>query len=174
MELNLRILQNETNFKDLEKKIFKIVCKQAQEALKKLLEDIDQAILESRDKDKFKVKDIKKRTLDTLFGEVTIERRYYKDSNDEFRFLLDEYLNIPANERQSPALKEIALDLVKELPYRKAADKIDNILETSASHTAIFNWVQREGEKLSKEAETKQLDFFRDCLLYTSPSPRDS
>ncbi|PXV60007.1 uncharacterized protein UPF0236 [Halanaerobium congolense] len=165
MELNLRILQNETNFKDLEKKIFKIVCKQAQEALKKLLEDIDQAILESRDKDKFKVKDIKKRTLDTLFGEVTIERRYYKDSNDEFRFLLDEYLNIPANERQSPALKEIALDLVKELPYRKAADKIDNILETSASHTAIFNWVQREGAKLSKEAETKQIDLFRDGLI---------
>ena len=165
MELNLRILQNETNFKDVEKKIFRIVCKQAQTALKKLLEDIDQAIMENRDKDKFKLKDIKKRTIDTLFGEVTIERRYYKDSNDEFRFLLDEYLNLPANERQSPALKEIALDLVQELPYRKAADKIDNILETSASHTAIFNWVQREGEKLSKEAETKQLDFFRDGLI---------
>lgn len=165
MELNLRILQNETNFKDLEKEIFRIVCKESRKRFKKILEEIDQAIMESRDKDKFKLKDIKKRTLDTLFGDVTIERRYYKDSNDEFRFLLDEYLNIPANERQSPALKEIALDLVQELPYRKAADKIDNILETSASHTAIFNWVQKEGSKLAKEAETKQLDFFRDGLI---------
>ncbi|MFW5961960.1 MAG: UPF0236 family transposase-like protein, partial [bacterium] len=157
MELNLRILQNETNFKDLEKEIFRIVCKESRKRFKKILEEIDQAIMESRDKDKFKLKDIKKRTIDTLFGEVTVERRYYKDSNNEFRFLLDEYLNIPANERQSPALKEIALDLVQELPYRKAADKIDNILEASTSHTAIFNWVQREGDKLSKEAETKQL-----------------
>jgi len=165
LELELRILQNKTNFKDLEKEIFRIVCKEARIRFKKILEKIDQAIMDSRDKDKFKLKDIKKRTIDTLFGDVTIERRYYKDSNDKFRFLLDEYLNIPANERQSPALKEIALDLVQELPYRKAADKIDNILETSASHTAIFNWVQREGEKLSKEAETKQLDFFRDGLI---------
>lgn len=165
MELDLRILQNKNNFKDLEKEIFRIVCKKSKKRFKKILEEIDQAIMENRDKDKFKLKDIKKRTIDTLFGDVTIERRYYKDSNDEFRFLLDEYLNIPANERQSPALKEIALDLVQELPYRKAADKIENILETSASHTAIFNWVQREGDKLSKEAETKQLDFFRDGLI---------
>lgn len=165
MELNLRILQNETNFKDLEKKIFKIVCKQAREILKRLLEKIDEIIMESRDKDKFDNKDIKKRTLDTLFGEVTIKRRYYKDSNDDFRFLLDEYLNIPANKRQSPALKEIALDLVTELPYRKAADKIENILETSTSHSSIFNWVQKEGSKLAKEAETKQHDFFNDGLI---------
>ena len=165
MELNLRILQKETNFKDLERKIFRIVCNEAREILKKYLENIDQAIMECRDKDKFKLKDIKERTFDTLFGEVTIERRYYKDSNDEFRFLLDEYLNIPANDRQSPALKEIALDLVKELPYRKTADKIDNILEISTSHTTVFNWVQKEGSKLSKEAETKQLDFFRDGLI---------
>ncbi|PUU88684.1 UPF0236 family transposase-like protein, partial [Halanaerobium sp.] len=148
MELDLRILQNNTNFKDVEKEIFRIVCKEARERFKKILEEIDQAIMENRDKDKFKLKDIKKRTIDTLFGEVTIKRRYYQDSNDKFRFLLDQYLNIPANERQSPALKEIALDLVKELPYRKAADKIDNILESSTSHTAIFNWVQKEGAKL--------------------------
>ncbi|WP_369414192.1 UPF0236 family transposase-like protein [Halanaerobium polyolivorans] len=96
-----------------------MVCNQAREILKRLLEKIDEIIMESRDKDKFDNKDIKKRTLDTLFGEVTIKRRYYKDSNDDFRFLLDEYLNIPANKRQSPALKEIALDLVTELPYRK-------------------------------------------------------
>ena len=165
MELNLRILQKETNFKDLERKIFRIVCNEAREILKKYLENIDQAIMECRDKDKFKLKDIKERTFDTLFGEVTIERRYYKDSNDEFRFLLDEYLNIPANDRQSPALKEIALDLVKELPYRKTADKIDNILETSTSHTTVFNWVQKEGSKLSKEAETKRFDLFRDGLI---------
>jgi len=57
--------------------------------------------MDSRDKDKFKLKDIKKRTIDTLFGDVTIERRYYKDSNDKFRFLLDEYLNIPANLHKS-------------------------------------------------------------------------
>ena len=165
MELDLRILQNNTNFKDVEKEIFRIVCKEARKRFKKILEEIDQAIMENRDKDKFKLKDIKERTIDTLFGEVTIKRRYYQDSNDKFRFLLDQYLNIPANERQSPALKEIALDLVKELPYRKAADKIDNILESSTSHTAIFNWVQKEGAKLSKEAERKQKDLFVDGLI---------
>ncbi|PUU87377.1 UPF0236 family transposase-like protein, partial [Halanaerobium sp.] len=80
MELDLRILQNKTNFKDVEKEIFRIVCKEARKRFKKILEEIDQAIMENRDKDKFKLKDIKERTIDTLFGEVTIKRRYYQDS----------------------------------------------------------------------------------------------
>jgi len=61
LELELRILQNKTNFKDLEKEIFRIVCKEARIRFKKILEKIDQAIMDSRDKDKFKLKDIKKR-----------------------------------------------------------------------------------------------------------------
>jgi hypothetical protein len=67
LELDLKILKIETNFKDVEKGTFRIVCKQDQETLKKLLEKIDQAIMENRDEDRFKLKDIKKRTLDTLF-----------------------------------------------------------------------------------------------------------
>ena len=74
----------------------------------------------------FKNKDLKERTFDTLFGEVTIERRYYKDSNDEFRFLLDEYLNIPANERQSPALKEIEHLFVEADGIHISLQKDDN------------------------------------------------
>ena len=165
MELNTRILQNGANFKDLEENIFEFVCKYGQEILKEILENIDQTILESRDKDKFKCKDKRERTFDTIFGEVTIERRYYKDINDEYRYLLDEYLNIPPDQRQSPGLKEIALDLVRDLPYRKASKKIDDILETSTSHSSIFNWVQDLGSKLSKEDKTKQIDLFRDGVI---------
>ncbi|MFW6000866.1 MAG: UPF0236 family transposase-like protein [Halanaerobium sp.] len=58
---------------------------------------MDQTTMESRDKDKFKVKDIKKRTIDTLFGEVTDVRRYYKYSNDEFIFHFRKMIKIGEN-----------------------------------------------------------------------------
>ena len=44
----LRIIQQVNNFKDLEQKIFKVVCQQAQDALKDVLILIDDKLMEHR------------------------------------------------------------------------------------------------------------------------------
>lgn len=161
----LMVLQKADNFKDLEQEIYELVCKVAREKLKEVLKLIDDTIMENRDKDVFKNKDMKKRTIKTIVGPITIKRRYYKDTNGEYHYLLDEYLNLPEYERQSPALKEMAIDMVQDLSYRKSSEKIEKSIGVSTSHVAIHNWVQDLGSKIAKEDEKKCHDLFTYGLI---------
>lgn len=168
----LRIIQDVDNFKDLEQEIFKTICQKAQKTLKEVLIIIDDKLMELRNKDVLKNKDTKKREIKTMFGVVELKRRYYKDINGDYHFLLDEYLGIPENERQSPALKEIALKLVKDLSYRKSAEKIEKIIDVKTSHSTIHNWVQKLGKKIRRKKEEKRKNLFQAGLIPGNNEPR--
>lgn len=159
------ILQNVDDFKELEREIYKLVCKITREKLKEVLKLIDEEIMKNRDKDIFENKDMRERTIKTIVGPLTIKRRYYEDVNGNYHCLLDEYLNLPDYARQSPGLKEAALDVVKDLSYRKTSEKVEELLGVSASPSAIHNWVQKLGSKITKEADKKRQDLFKDGLI---------
>src|SRR6056297_214409 len=119
------ILQNADDFKDLEKEIYKLVCKITRVKLKEILKLMDEEIMKNRDKNIFENKDMRERTIKTIVGSLTIKRRYYEDVKGNYHFLLDEYLNLPDHARQSRGLKEAALDVVKDLSYRKTSEKVE-------------------------------------------------
>jgi hypothetical protein len=154
------ILQNVDDFKELEKEIYKLVCKITREKLKEVLKLIDKEIMKNRDKKIFENKDMRERTIKTIVGPLTIKRRYYEDINGNYHFLLDEYLNIPNYDRQSPGLKDAALEIIKDLSYRKTAEKVEKLLGVSSSPSAIHNWVQKFGSKIAKEADKKRHELF--------------
>jgi len=154
------ILENVDNFKELEEEIYQLVCSLVIEKIKEVLKEIDDVIKDSRDKEIFEIKDMKERTIKTLFGSITIKRRYYEDPQGNYHYLLDEYLNLPSNDRQSPDLKEAAIKLIKDESYRKSAQKIEELLGVSTSHSAIHNWVQKLGEKIKKESQKKSDNLF--------------
>ncbi len=158
----LSILQNSDSFKEFEEKFNKEVRKKANKGFKKTLDCIDKAIMENRDKDRFKNKDTKKRTLKTKTGELELKRRYYKDKKeDEYCFLLDEYLGIPAYERQSPALKDVAIKEVAKSTFRSTQETIEELLDISVSHQSIHNWVQKLGSKKAKEEKETTEELFK-------------
>jgi len=156
----LMVLQNSDDFKELEEKIYKLICETVRNKLKEVLELIDEEIMKNRDKEVFKNKDKKSRTIKTIVGPIELERRYYRDIQGNYHFLLDEYLNIPDYDRQSPGLKEAAIMMIKDMPYRKSAEKIEDLLKVSVSHSAIHNWVQDLGEKIAKEEDKKRHELF--------------
>jgi len=159
------ILENVDNFKELEKEIYQLVCSIVRENIKEVLKEIDNVLKDSRNKEIFKSEDIKERTIKTLVGPITIKRRYYSDPQGNYHFLLDEYLNIPSNDRQSPGLKEAAIKLIKDESYRKSAQKVEELLGVSTSHSSIHNWVQELGEKIKKESQKKSFDLFNYGLV---------
>jgi len=161
----LRIIQQVNNFKDLEQKIFKVVCQQAQDALKDVLILIDDKLMEHRNKELLDNRGIRKREIKTLFGIIEFKRRYYEDSNGDYHYLLDEYLGIPENDRQSPALKEVAFKLIKDLSYRKSAEKLENIIDVSTSHSTIHNWVQDLGARIRQKRKEKRERLFQAGLI---------
>ena len=168
------ILENVDNFKELEEEIYQLVCSLVIEKIKEVLKEIDDVLKDSRDKEIFEIKDMKERTIKTLFGSITIKRRYYEDPQGNYHYLLDEYLNLPSNDRQSPGLKEAAIKLIKDESYRKSAQKIEELLGVSTSHSAIHNWVQKLGEKIKKESQKKSDNLFEHGLIPGQPEKKAS
>lgn len=173
IELIISIIQEVDNFKDLERKLFEFICLKTIKALEETLLLIDEKLKEERDKEVLKNKGFRKRKIKTLFGVIELKRRYYKDSNGDYHYLLDEYLGIPANDRQSPALKEVAFELIQDLSYRKSAEKVEEILGVSTSHSTIHNWVQDLGERIRRKRAEKRERLFEAGLLPESDKKRE-
>ncbi|MDR9756627.1 MAG: UPF0236 family protein [Thermoanaerobacterales bacterium] len=86
------------------------------------LEKIDEEILKTRDKKRYKCIRFEERTGVTIFGEFTIKRRLYKDTEtNTYHFLLDEALGWASRQRLSPKMREVTVDLATEVPFRRAA-----------------------------------------------------
>ena len=71
-----------------EEEIFKWACSLAQEVSKALLEEIDEELMRQKDQS-LKVECLKEHRVITVFGDVRIKRRLYRDSNGKHCFLLD-------------------------------------------------------------------------------------
>ena len=88
--------ENKINFKDLEKKIFKIGCKSACEMMKEFLQELDRLLMKSRNKSIYRHKGHRKTCIKTLMGEVEYSRAVYEVIDDKperkFVYLLDEYM----------------------------------------------------------------------------------
>lgn len=126
------------------KQIEQLVWRQLQEtfsvAMKSILEDMDKQIAEERDKKRYRLLAKRKTTLVSLFGEIEVERNYYRDrEKDEYVFLLDRYLEFEGTGAFSPLIEEAALELAITGPsYRKAADSLETLLGYRViSHEAI-------------------------------------
>ncbi|WML28953.1 ISLre2 family transposase [Neobacillus sp. OS1-32] len=135
--------KNSTIYPNL-KQIEQLVWRQLQETfsgvMKTLLEDMDQQIAEERNKKRYRLLDKRTTTLDSLFGEITIERNYYRDrEKNEYVYLLDRYLEFEGAGTFSPLIEEAALELAITGPsYRKAAESLETLLGYRViSHEAI-------------------------------------
>ena len=108
------VANNEVNFNDLEKKIFKFVCNLGCCILKTLLESYDNKIKENRDKKTFRHKGYKINSIKTVLGVVTYKRAVYeytvnentKNECKKYIFLLDELVSITAIGKISANLVE--------------------------------------------------------------------
>jgi len=157
----LMILQKADNFKDLEMLIFRFICGLVRRVFVLVLKEIDKELMKNRNKSRLKHEDLNERTIETMFGSITIKRRYYYDNKeDEYKYLLDEYLGLPSNDRVSPGFKELTLEFIQDESYRKSADKANKKSEASASHTSIWKWVQEFGSKLRAETKRKKEELF--------------
>jgi len=126
------------------------------------LEKIDEEILKTRDKKRYKCIRFEERTGVTIFGEFTIKRRLYKDTEtNTYHFLLDEALGWASRQRLSPKMREIALDLATEVPFRRAA-RIMSQLVPGITTMSVWEIVKQAGEGMQKEGENLRQAVFED------------
>ena len=135
-----------------EEEISKWACRLAQELAKVSLEDIDEALMKEKEKD-LKVECLKEHRVITIFGDVRIRQRLYRNSNGENRLLLDEKIGLDKGCHVSPKIKEVATFISSYLPFIRAEEILRAILPSGISHTSIHRLV---GKLIDPYIEAKE------------------
>jgi len=120
---------------------------------------MDEQLAETRDKRRYQLKDKRKTTIQTLFGEVTFRRNYYLDrKTGTYTYLLDAMLQFDGAQSISPCLEETAISLAVECSsYRKAARTLEKMVGYAVmSHEAIRQLVLEAQVSLHRPIHERQ------------------
>jgi hypothetical protein len=132
------------NAREWEATIYRQACTEAQKHATTHLKELDEALFGQRPAD-WRVVGFRERTLVTRFGEVCFRRRLYRDEHGCYRFLLDEYLRLPAHQAATPDMQAICTALASELSFRKAAKRLKHVLAGVLSTSTCWRLLQRTG-----------------------------
>ncbi|MBE3595013.1 MAG: ISLre2 family transposase [Candidatus Carbobacillus altaicus] len=164
------------NFKHMEQSLFILLSEIFVEQFEEILKQLDEQIMEQRDKNRYRLKDQRPLTIQTLFGEVTIERRMYIDrQTGQTQYLLDQYLSIEGNKTISPNLEDWAIRLAVEgTSYRKAANLLKEWFgKPVLSHETIRQkLIERGIQNQKEEAEQHPLPQEEDTKQKNKPKPK--
>lgn len=164
----LSLNDNGVTFKDLEKKIYKYACDEACNALKEVLESLDEKLMNERDTKVYRNKGRKQTCLRTIMGDIEYSRRIYEfkleDGKKATKYLLDEYLGMDTIGNVSINLVETILTNVSELSFRKTSENIKLMCNQEISAQGVWNVVQTVGEKI-KDIENRKIELNDNGLL---------
>lgn len=159
-------MTKDINFKDIEDKIFSLACDIAKSVTENILEAIDSDIMKSRDKSRYRLKDTIRTSIKTMYGDVSYDRRYYYDNEENcYTYLLDEILKIRKTGLYSPNMVDIILNDSMNLSYRKTAESINRATNQNISAVAAWKVVQQIGINIQAEEEQLIKDMNRGIKL---------
>lgn len=150
--------QEELTFKELEELLFKFSLNLFQHLMVETLGEIDQKLMEDRDKSRYQSKEINERTIQTLVGEMTFNRRYYWDQDEKrWVYLLDEALEIEEGKTIGPGLLKLGVTWATKGPsYRDARDRLTDVYGSQVlSHEAIRQALLEVGAACDRELENE-------------------
>jgi len=139
-----------------EEEIFRFACDLAQTLAKEVLGELDNELMQERDGG-MKVVTSKEHCITTIFGDIGIKRRLYRDKDGNYRFLLDEKMGLNKGSHVSPKMKELAILASTRYTFREVEQSIKAIFPWSISHTTIHNlsgkvadsYIAEEGEEVN-------------------------
>ena len=162
---NKIITENEMNFNEFEKKIFKFVCLIGCMLIKYFLEKQDKKLANTRDKTLYRNKGKRKNTIKTIMGEVEYERTMYVFEG-KYIFLLDEKLKIGASGKISDNLVEKVVEVAAESrSYRAAKKKLELISNITISYQWINKLTVETGEKIAQKEKEEMMFMDKNQLI---------
>jgi len=170
------LTNNEINFNELEKKIYKFVCLLGCNLIKEIIEKYDEKLQEERDKSSYRHRGLKPDSIKTVMGVVEFKKTIYEyKENDKkkYKFLLDENLKLSEFGKISENLVDRILNIAVETnSYRDASEQIMQMLNISISHEAVRDIVIKAGMKITeKENEEIKLNQKEKLVAGTKEIP---
>ena len=138
------------NFEDFISEIYHSVLKIGCELVREALEQGDEALMQSRDRERYRCKGFQKTCIKTKLGAVEYKRRVYVDNaaaeKQHCVHLLDEALDIKKVGLVSSDICKLAAEAVCETSYRGAAKMISETTGLDISAQGVWDIVQQLGE----------------------------
>ncbi len=138
-----------------EKQVQSYMSEQAQRLARMLLEKLDDVLMEKRE-DGLTVLGFRERWVITLFGQVRIKRRLYRDKQGKGRYLLDEAIGLDKRSPLSSGVKNLSALLACHMPFGKCEALLHMLLPAGVSHTTIHRQVGKIADP-ALEREDKEV-----------------
>lgn len=161
----VELLESIDDFSRWEEEIMAIVNRAGCEIARKLLPSIDEHLAETRDKSQLRLVGNRSRTIVCRFGEVTVDRRLYRDKDGNYRFLLDEAIGLSKRKAASPAVGLMAATLAAYVPFRVASDLLAKLLPVGISHQTIHALVARIGDAATEAQDQEAKALFENGVV---------
>lgn len=162
-----KISQEELDFKGIVEILFTMLRVLFCDLMRQILIQADRRLHEKRDSSRYQYKYKSEKTVVTILGEVTYERRYYIDrKRDEGVFLLDKQLGL--TDKVGSHLASLAVNWALKDTFRSVRDKLEDLYgERVLSHETIrqltydairkFKFKKEPKEKPPKEKKAPEI-----------------
>ena len=135
-----------------EEECYQIGCEVARDQAHARLSAVEER-LDNQRPSGWKLEGWRKRIVMTRFGEVTINRRVYRDQDGCYHAYLDEHLGLPKGQLATPSLTEAIVELSTHVPYRTAQQTVEKLTAGVVSTMTVHRMVQQVGQSALKEEE---------------------
>jgi len=153
------VTESGLDFKDFEQWCYDMGMAFARMLMVAALTNLDDRILNTRDKEVYRSKGFRRLVLKTLMGEVDIYRRLYRTSTAEGAvchvYLLDQLIGLDTIGKITMGLAWRMAEVITESSFRATAAAISFMTGQSISHTGVWNVVQAVGSKI-KEIDSRK------------------
>jgi len=147
-----------------EEEIFGYACDLARALAKEVLEELDNKLMREKDEG-VSVVASKEHWLVTIFGDIRIKRRLYRDKDGNYRFLLDEKMRLDKGSHVSPKMKELAILASTRYTFREAEQGIKAIFPWGISHSTVHNLSAKAADCYIAEEEKEVNALFEDGVI---------
>jgi len=158
MESIEELVQN-INPEEWEKQVYAYMCEQTQRLARLLLERLDDVLMKRRG-DGLTVVGFRERWVITIFGEVRIKRRLYRDEQGKGRFLLDETIGLDKRSPLSSGVKSLGALLACYMPFGKCEALLGLLLPVGVSHTTIHRQVGKIADPAIEREDKEVAELF--------------
>lgn len=166
--MNTIVDKDSLTFKDIEKEIYKYVCRIAVNITKEFLTACDEKLMKERDKSKYRHKGYKEDHIRCVYGDVPYERVVYETYSEggvkEYVYLLDDALRMDTVGKMSLNLVGSVISATSRMSFRDAADEINRNTQAGITFQSAWNVVQRFGDKLEAEEAALIRDYEKDVI----------
>jgi hypothetical protein len=151
-----------TELKSLLRGLDKVILAKAVEwgrkCYKAILEEVDGALAEDRG-DKLQVEHRRDVWYQTCLGMVRVRRREYRGGEGRGRCLLDECLGMSRYSHVTDGVRELALEMVSAMPYRRSAAVLRKTTAIDIAHQTIWRLVAKAADPYLDEGRRELKRF---------------